>query len=199
MKEDPVTKNVTVRYSTPNEGVKDEEFDMVVLSIGLNPPTEALELAKKFGVELNEHDFAKLDPSNPMETNRPGIFVSGAFQGPIDIPESVFSASGAGAQIGELLDYRRGQLTRERVYPEERDVSGEEPRIGVFVCHCGANIGRDRKYPGHGRILQDPAERRPRAEPALLVRDELRKGDNGRHEGERAEPRCGRRLLPEDA
>ncbi len=75
-----------------------------------------------------------------METKRPGIFVSGAFQGPIDIPESVFSASGAGAQIGELLDYRRGNLTRERIYPEERDVSQEEPRIGVFVCHCGANI-----------------------------------------------------------
>jgi heterodisulfide reductase subunit A len=140
VKEDPVTKNVTVRYSTPNEGVKDEEFEMVVLSIGLNPPKEALEMAKKYGVELNEHAFAKLNPFNPMETKRPGIFVSGAFQGPIDIPESVFSASGAGAQIGALLDYRRGQLTKERIYPEERDVSQEEPRIGVFVCHCGANI-----------------------------------------------------------
>jgi heterodisulfide reductase subunit A len=140
VKEDPATKNVTVRYSTPNEGVKEEEFEMVVLSIGLNPPKEALEMAKQYGVELNEHAFAKLNPFNPMETKRPGIFVSGAFQGPIDIPESVFSASGAGAQIGALLDYRRGQLTKERIYPEERDVSQEEPRIGVFVCHCGANI-----------------------------------------------------------
>ena len=99
-------------------------------------------LAKKFGIELNHHDFCKLNPVNPMETNRPGIFVSGAFQGPMDIPESVFSASGAGSQCGELLDYRRGKLTRERIYPPERDVSQEEPRIGVFVCHCGANIGR---------------------------------------------------------
>ena len=97
-------------------------------------------MAKKFGLELNQHHFCKLNPLNPMETNRPGIFVSGAFQGPVDIPESVFSASGAGSQIGELLDYRRGGLTRERIYPEERDVSQEEPRIGVFVCHCGANI-----------------------------------------------------------
>lgn len=75
-----------------------------------------------------------------MLTNQPGIFVSGGFQGPTDIPESVFSASGAGSQTGELLDYRRGKLARERVYPEERDVSNEEPKIGVFVCHCGANI-----------------------------------------------------------
>jgi heterodisulfide reductase subunit A2 len=141
-KENPETKNVTIRYSTPDDGVKEEEFDMVVLSVGLNPPADALDTAKRFGIELNAHDFCKLNPVNPMETNRPGIFVSGGFQGPIDIPESVFSASGAGSQIGELLDYRRGNLSKERIYPPERDVSKEEPRIGVFVCHCGANIGR---------------------------------------------------------
>jgi len=142
VREDPVTKNVTVRYSTPEEGVKEEEFDMVVLSIGLNPPTDAKQIAQKFGIQLDTNDFCKLDPVNPMVTNKPGIFVSGGFQGPIDIPESVFSASGAGSQIGQLLDYRRGNLAQERVYATERDVSKEEPRIGVFVCHCGANIGR---------------------------------------------------------
>jgi len=142
VKEDPETKNVTLRYSTPDDGVKEDEFDMVVLSVGLNPPGDAKGLAKKFGIELNRHDFCKLNPVNPMETTRPGIFVSGAFQGPTDIPESVFTASGAGSQCGQLLDYRRGKLTKEKIYPPERDVSKEEPRIGVFVCHCGANIGR---------------------------------------------------------
>lgn len=142
VKENPETHNVTVRYSTPDDGVKEEEFDMVVLSVGLNPPPYVNSLAGKFGIELNSHNFCKVNPLNPMETTMPGIFVSGAFQGPIDIPESVFSASGAGAQCGELLDYRRGKLTRERIYPPERDVFKEEPRIGVFVCHCGSNIGR---------------------------------------------------------
>jgi heterodisulfide reductase subunit A len=142
VKEDPVTKNVTVRYSTPDEGVKEEEFDMVVLSVGLNPPTDAKSIAEKFGIELDPRDFCRINPVNPMSTNRPGIFISGGFQGPLDIPESVFSASGAGSQIGELLGYRRGNLAQERTYPPERDVSKEEPRIGVFVCHCGANIGR---------------------------------------------------------
>ena len=142
VREDPKTKNVTVRYSTLADGVKEEEFDMVVLSIGLNPPVGAKDMAEKFGIQLDTNDFCKLNPVNPMETNRPGIYVSGGFQGPIDIPESVFSASGAGSQIGQLLDYRRGNLARERVYATERDVSKEEPRIGVFVCHCGANIGR---------------------------------------------------------
>jgi heterodisulfide reductase subunit A len=148
VKEDPITKNVTVRYSTFDEGVKEEEFDMVVLSIGMDPPKDVEGLSKTFGIELESHNFCRLNPVNPMETNKPGIFVSGALQGPIDIPESVFSASGAGSQIGELLDYRRGNLAKERVYPPEKDLSQEEPRVGVFVCHCGANIGRVVNVPG---------------------------------------------------
>jgi heterodisulfide reductase subunit A len=142
VKEDPESKNVTLKYSTPEDGVKEEQFDMVVLSVGLNPPADYEDLADKFGIALNSHGFCKTDPVNPMETSRPGIFISGAFQGPMDIPESVLTASGAGSQCGRLLDYRRGKLAKERIYPPERDVSKEEPRIGVFVCHCGANIGR---------------------------------------------------------
>ncbi len=141
VKEDPVTKNITIRYNTP-DGVKEEEFDMVVLSVGLNPPADVQGLADKFGVQLDSHGFCETTSENRMKTSRPGIYVSGAFQGPMDIPESVFGASGAGSQIGELLDKRRGKMSVERVYPPEKDVSGEEPRIGVFVCHCGANIGR---------------------------------------------------------
>jgi heterodisulfide reductase subunit A2 len=141
-KEIPESKNVTIRYSTYDDGVKEEEFDLVVLSVGLNPPDGVEDLAKKFGIELNAHKFCKTNPVNPIETSRPGIFASGAFQGPIDIPESVMTASGANALCSQLLAYRRGKLDKERVYPLERDVSGEEPRVGVFVCHCGANIGR---------------------------------------------------------
>jgi heterodisulfide reductase subunit A len=141
-REIPGSKNVTIRYSTPDEGVKEEEFDMVVLSVGLCPPSDYMSLAEKFGIELNPHGFCQTDPVNPMKTSRPGIYISGAFQGPIDIPESVVTASGAGSQCGELLNYRRGKLAKERVYPQERDVSKEEPKVGVYVCHCGANIGR---------------------------------------------------------
>jgi heterodisulfide reductase subunit A len=141
-KEVPESLNVTIRYSTPGDGVKEEEFEMVVLSVGLTPPADFRDLADKFGIELNSHGFCRSSPDNPGETSRPGIFISGAFQGPEDIPGAVYAASGASSHCGELLDYRRGKLSREREYPPERDVSGEEPRIGVFVCHCGANIGR---------------------------------------------------------
>jgi heterodisulfide reductase subunit A len=140
-REIPESGNVVVRYSTPDQGVQEEEFEMVVLSVGLSPPADNRELAATFGIGLDAHGFSEAAPANPIGTTRPGIFVSGAFQGPTDIPEAVFSASGAATRCGELLDRRRGKLNVERVYPAERDVAGEEPRIGVFVCHCGANIG----------------------------------------------------------
>lgn len=141
-KEIAENKNVTIRYSTPDDGVKEEEFELVVLSVGLNPPADVQQLAAKFDIELNSHGFCKTNPLNPIETTRPGIFISGAFQGPVDIPESVVTASGANALCSQLLAYRRGDLSKEREYPLERDVSEEEVRIGVFVCLCGANIGR---------------------------------------------------------
>jgi len=141
VKEDQETGSVILRYAG-SDGVKEEEFDLLVLSAGLNPPAESEKLAEKLGIELNTHGFAAVDPHAPTKTARPGIFVSGAFQGPMDIPESVYTAGAAGARCGEFLDRRRGKLARDRIYPPERDTSGEDPRIGVFVCHCGANIGR---------------------------------------------------------
>ena len=140
--EDPATKNILLKYATTDEGVKEEEFEMVVLSVGLEPPPEHKKLANTFGIDLNPHGFCFSNDVNPIRTSRPGIFVAGTFQGPMDIPESVFSASGAVSQCSELLSYRRGNLSKKRVYPLERDVTNEEPRVGVFICHCGANIGR---------------------------------------------------------
>ena len=108
-REIPETKNVTIRYATDAEGVKEDEFDLVVLGVGLAPPTKVNRLAEQFGIELNAHGFCKTNPVNPIETTRPGVFVSGAFQGPIDIPESVMSASGTNALTGALLRSRRGR------------------------------------------------------------------------------------------
>jgi len=124
----PESKNVVVRYATPDDGVKEEEFDMVVLSVGLNPPDDNQRLTQTFGIELNSHGFAKTRRENPMETTVPGIFVSGGLQGPIDIPESVYSASGAGSQSGEYLHHRRGKVDSH----VGGLVRGENDRLGAL-------------------------------------------------------------------
>ncbi len=138
--EDPTTKNVIIRYVTPEGKAYEEDFDLVVLSVGLLPPRglEHIDL----DIELNEHGFCKTDPFDMIETKTPGIYVSGSFLGPIDIPESVYTASGAASLCGKALDHRRNKLSLPKEYPPERDIQGEEPRVGVFICHCGANIGK---------------------------------------------------------
>jgi hypothetical protein len=45
------------------------------------------------------------------------------------------------ASASALLTDVRGTLTKKKDYPPELDVLGQEPRIGIFVCHCGINIG----------------------------------------------------------
>jgi len=141
-REIPESLNVTIKYATETDGVKEEEFDLVVLGVGLNPPANVDRLSQIFGISLNPHHFCDTGLTTPIQTSKPGIFISGAFSGPLDIPESVVAASGANALTGELLRSRRGKLSKERIYPEERNVSEEEVRVGVFACHCGANIGR---------------------------------------------------------
>ncbi|HAW49727.1 TPA: hypothetical protein DCX16_02085 [bacterium] len=75
-----------------------------------------------------------------METNKGGIYAAGVISEPKDIPETVMQASAASAEASRLLADSRGSLITVKEFPPERDVSGEEPRIGVFVCHCGINI-----------------------------------------------------------
>jgi heterodisulfide reductase subunit A len=138
--EDPLTGNLIVHY-VEDENPKTEEFDLVVLSIGMKPPKDAKKLAEKLGVKLNKYDFCGAETFSPMETSKPGIFVCGAFSAPKDIPESVAQASGAAAKAMSVIASERGTQVTKKEYPPERDVSQEEPRIGVFVCHCGINIG----------------------------------------------------------
>jgi heterodisulfide reductase subunit A len=133
--------DLRIRFTREDGEVATEPFDLVVLSLGFQPPPSAITVGKRLGIHLNRYRFCATCPFRPLETSRPGIFACGAFSGPKDIPETVMQASGAAGAVSALLAPVRGTLTTVKEYPEERDVSGEEPRIGVFVCHCGINIG----------------------------------------------------------
>ncbi len=125
-----------------------EQFDMVVLSVGMEIAPAVRDLGRRLGVELDEYGFCHTTQFNPVETSRPGIFAVGPFREPKDIPESVVEASGAAAASAGLLAGARWSQTRQKEYPPERDVAGQEARIGVFVCHCGSNIGGFLDVPG---------------------------------------------------
>jgi heterodisulfide reductase subunit A len=135
------TGNLLIKYLGEDDKPSTCEFDLVVLSVGLQPSLGNVALAKKLGVQLDPYGFCHTQMFSPVETSRPGIFVCGAFQGPKDIPETVMQASSSAAKSASLLSQARNTLTTKKKCPQEKDVSEEEPRIGVFICHCGINIG----------------------------------------------------------
>ncbi|MEI6726606.1 MAG: FAD-dependent oxidoreductase, partial [Actinomycetes bacterium] len=140
IKEDPLTDDLLISWEDEGGKLHETRYDMVVLSAGLEPARKAQEAAGHLGIALNRHGFCELQEFNPLESSRKGVFVVGPFSEPKDIPDSVAQASAAAAQVMTGLADSRGTLTVDKEYPAERDVTGEEPRVGVFVCHCGSNI-----------------------------------------------------------
>jgi heterodisulfide reductase subunit A len=140
IKEEAGTGNLILRYAKEDGQLVDEIFDMVVLSIGFQPHEDVKEFAGVFGIDLNHHQFAKTTAFTPVETSRPGVYVTGTFQGPKDIPETVAQGSAVAGRSMALLGEARGTEIVKEELPPEKDVTGQEPRIGVFVCHCGINI-----------------------------------------------------------
>ncbi len=140
IKEDPLTKDLLITWEDEHGELHKSRYDMVVLSTGLEPARKGQEAAGRLGIALNRHGFCQLKEFDPLETSREGVFVVGPFSEPKDIPDSVAQGSAAAARVMTGLTDSRGTLTVDPVYPAERDVCGEEPRVGVFVCHCGNNI-----------------------------------------------------------
>ncbi len=145
VKEDPATQDLILHYPGPNGQMVTERFDLVVLSLGTVPPRSARELAGELGIELNPYGFCQTDKFAPLETSVPGVYVCGTFLSPKEISETFLDASGAAAEVMRLLRGQVGSspssrqypfLSAANEYPEERDVSHEPPRIGVFICRC---------------------------------------------------------------
>jgi len=138
--EDEETGNLEVKYFDFNGEMQSENFDMVVLSVGLEVDPKSIDLAQKMGIELGEGNFCKTSTFLPVSTTRDGIYVSGTFQSPKDIPSSMVDASAASCAAQRDLSEVRHTCTQTLELPEEKDISQEDLRIGVFVCRCGINI-----------------------------------------------------------
>jgi len=137
----PDSGDLQVKYVNEDGSQAEETFSMVVLSVGLGIAQSSVELARRLGIELNNYNFVETNPFSPVATSRPGIYTCGLFQGPKDIPGSVTEASAAACAAGSHLAEARGTEIEKVEIPDQVDVSEQMPRIGVFVCNCGINIG----------------------------------------------------------
>ncbi len=134
-------KSITIRYmDTHTREVKEKTVEMLVLSTAIIPSQENQRLAEVLGIDVDESGFFQVKSimTDPIESTRDGVYLAGCDQGPKDIPDSVAMASGAAAKaISDIVDRDQAEAVEP---PEQKDVTGEKPRIGVFVCHCGKNI-----------------------------------------------------------
>ena len=141
LKQEAASHDLYFQYLADNGELREERYDLVVLSIGMQPPAEAQELAQVAGVALDGRGFCRTEAFRPVQTSRPGVFVCGAFAEPKDIPETVVQASGAAAAALSIIGGERGTLVSEAAYPPESPLADDdEVRVGVFVCSCGNNI-----------------------------------------------------------
>jgi len=124
-----------------NNRLETEPFDMVVLATGFRISAETEALGRALGIEMNRHHFAATGGFSPVSTSRPGIYVCGTLESPKDIPETIVQSSAAACLAMQAAGPREPDAGAGEELAPERDVAGEPPRIGVFVCDCGFNIG----------------------------------------------------------
>ncbi|MGQ9707859.1 MAG: FAD-dependent oxidoreductase [bacterium] len=152
----PTAENgdLLICYEDEKGALQDEVYNMVVLSSALIPNPDMVRLCERLGIKVDRNGFIENDnmlsgtedsgilpPMCPVSTSRLGVFACGVLTEPKDIPESVTEATGCAGAVAGFLSSARNSLVQKKVYPVERDVSSEEPRVGVFVCNCGINIG----------------------------------------------------------
>lgn len=140
LKQEYTENDVVVRYQDEQGNLQEETFNMAVLSCGMRASEDIEKIKGIFGVETDKYGFCTTETYDPVITSKEGIYASGTFSGPMDIPETVIQASSAASKALTLLSCEKGSLEEEKVYPEERDITSEEPKVGVWVCHCGKNI-----------------------------------------------------------
>lgn len=135
--------NIVVKALDEKGEFKEEQYDLVVLAVGLKPSTRISDMMKKLKIRINKYGFADIKETEPLTTSREGIFACGVITGPKDIPESVIQASGAAAKAGEVAGVKPGktEIEEDTQEVESYTFTDNDPvKIGVFVCHCGTNI-----------------------------------------------------------
>ena len=155
IREDPATHDLLIQFADPNGALHQERFEMVVLAVGLQPPDSAHHFTQMLDLELNEYGFCRTDKFTPLATTHSGVYVCGAFSTPKEISETIIDASGAAAEVMQLLNERLNTYPYSREYPflssrdlpPERDVTNEAVRIGIFACTCGSTLSETINIP----------------------------------------------------
>ncbi|MEN8119422.1 MAG: FAD-dependent oxidoreductase [Bacteroidota bacterium] len=106
---DDKSGDLVIRYEDIQTGkITENEHDLVVLSVAVNPNTDAVNFFKNEVLELDEYNYIKRvdEVVNPPITTIDGVFVAGGSAGPKDIPDSILSAGNAAAEVASYIAHK---------------------------------------------------------------------------------------------
>ncbi|MFW6217221.1 MAG: FAD-dependent oxidoreductase, partial [Desulfohalobiaceae bacterium] len=147
-------QNLVLQFVDDSGNLQQETFDLVVLSVGMQTSQQMQDKLRQLGIELNHNNLVQTSSVAPVQTSRPGIYVCGSIAEPKDIPASVMEASAAACEAQVSLHQARGSQAQSKTFPQEKPVLDQEPRIGVFLCNCGVNIGGVVDIPSLGEAVR---------------------------------------------
>jgi len=133
--------DLSVRYADTTGGVRDENYDLIVLAVAQRPVKGTAELAEKLDLPLNTWGYCQTEPFSMTETGTDGIVVGGAYSGLKDISESVIQASAAAAAASRVIHAGGGSLALEaETGSEPQNVMRELPKVLAVICTCGDSL-----------------------------------------------------------
>ena len=139
------TDDLLIRYADEQGKISEEIYDMVVLSLGLEPSQDAIRLAGNLGITLDKNNFVETSSFAPVNTSVPGIYACGAFNAPKDISESITEASAAACAsslnmaVSKAALYEPLEETGQKPVPAGLIVGGGV--TGMVSCLCMADQG----------------------------------------------------------
>ena len=139
------------------------DADMVVLAAAIEPDKSARSLATMLTASMDTNDFfTEAHPKlRPVESPTAGIFLSGACQGPKDIPETVAQAGAAAAKVIGLLSKSQLLCNPCTAQPDESMCNGCSSC--EKVCPYGAitYINKEFRGPNRTTVLRRVAQVNP--------------------------------------
>lgn len=127
------------------------DADMVVLAAAIEPDESARPLATMLTASMDTNDFfTEAHPKlRPVESPTAGVFLSGACQGPKDIPETVAQAGAAASKVIGLLS--KDQLTCNPCVAQPDELMCNGCSSCEKVCPYGAITYVDKEFRGPNR------------------------------------------------
>jgi len=141
VEEDPRTGNLLVTVENTTSGrLEKHELDMLVLSVGVEPPADMAKISKLLTLSKTSDGFLmEAHPKlKPVDAPTRGVFFAGFCEAPKDIKDSVCQAGAAASRAGALLN--AGKIHIEALTSRVDEAACTKCGQCAAVCPYGAVI-----------------------------------------------------------